>query len=130
MKTKQDNRPKATPLKRLLPKQTTAQDVQVESAVDELHKPVSPPKAPQIEQPVPQSTQQVLTKRTFRWGIEEDKQLVDELDAFNRKLPAGVKRLKMEHLGRAMRKHFVESDVQDLLTKAHVELYGEGTSTN
>ena len=129
MKTESHKQPKAKPLARLLHK-ATAQDLDVESIADEPKKSAPRPRTPKIEQPTPQPVQQVLTKRTFRWGIEEDKQLVDELDAFNRQLPAGVKRLKMEHLGRAMRKHFVEAAVQDLLKRAHVELYGKGPTRN
>ena len=131
MKTQSHNTRKAKPLTRLTPNQTAPQDLHVESIADESNKSASKsPKTPQMEQPTSKTTQQVFTKRTFRWGIEEDKQLVDALDAFNRQLPAGVKRLKMEHLGRAMRKLFIEADAQNLLQKAHAELYGKGTTTN
>lgn len=106
------------PLQRLMPKPLApSQDLAVESAAAavEDHPEATPPA------PVPPPVS-ATTKRTFRWTVNQDRELVDLLDVFNRSLPPGAKRLKMEHVGRAMRRHFVSSqDPQTLLRHAYQE---------
>jgi hypothetical protein len=120
------NKKPLTPLQRLMPKPLApSQDLAVESAAAAVENHLEKPSS---LMPVPPPAS-ATTKRTFRWTVDQDRELVNLLDAFNRSLPPGAKRLKMEHVGRAMRRYFVSSqDPQDLLRQAYQEANATSTT--
>lgn len=126
------DKPKARPLSRLVPEAHSPQDTAVETAADEPTavgtSTASKPARQLDSRPAPKPV--VTTKRTFRWSVEDDRELQELLDEFNRSLPPGAKRLRMEHVGRAMRKLFVNSNVSQLLKQAHKEVYDTKVNGN